>query len=114
MSLPAEDLRAVVVAARGLSMTGAQRKAATRFRKDLLEDGYMMLQFSVYARACVSLERLDRHAKRLRSVAPAAGNIRVFFFTNQQWARSLTIYGENFEQGGRNTDPTMPMQIEFW
>lgn len=95
-------------------MTDAQKKAATRFRKDLLEDGYMMLQFSVYARACVSLERLERHTKYLQSLAPTAGNIRVFFFTNQQWTRSLTIYGENFEQGGRTTDPSMPKQIEFW
>ena len=27
-----------------------QRTAAARFRNDLLNDGYMMLQFSVYAR----------------------------------------------------------------
>jgi len=95
-------------------MTDAQRKSATRFRNDLLEDGYMMLQFSVYARACVSLERLERHTSRLRSIAPFTGNIRVFFFTNQQWARSISICGENYTAGRRIIDPQMPKQIEFW
>ncbi|MBE2179668.1 MAG: CRISPR-associated endonuclease Cas2 [Chthoniobacterales bacterium] len=95
-------------------MTDQQRKAATGFRNALLEDGYMMLQFSVYARACVSLERLERHAFYLRSIAPTAGNIRVFFFTNQQWARSMSIHGQNYPQGNRVLDPTMPQQIEFW
>jgi CRISPR-associated protein Cas2 len=95
-------------------MTDAQRKAATRFRNDLLDDGYMMLQFSVYARACVSLERLDRHVAHLKATAPASGNIRAFFFTNQQWARSISIYGESYKHGKRATDPSMPQQIEFW
>jgi CRISPR-associated protein Cas2 len=95
-------------------LTHQQRKAATGFRKALLEDGYMMLQFSVYARACVSLERLDRHADHLQSIAPTAGNIRVFFFTNQQWARSIGIHGQKYPQGHRVVDPQMPKQIEFW
>ncbi len=95
-------------------MTDTQRKAATRFRNDLLEDGYMMLQFSVYARACVSLERLERHISHLKALAPVAGNIRAFFFTNQQWARSISICGEQFNQGRRIVDPQMPRQIEFW
>jgi len=30
----------------------AQRRAATQFRKFLLKDGYIMLQYSVYARVC--------------------------------------------------------------
>ena len=36
--------------------TKRQRKVAARFRKDLLEDGFWMLQFSVYARPCSSQE----------------------------------------------------------
>ena len=32
--------------------TKTERRLATRFRKFLKDDGYMMLQFSVYARVC--------------------------------------------------------------
>jgi CRISPR-associated protein Cas2 len=34
--------------------TRKQRKAATDFRNYLIDDGFQMIQFSVYARACVS------------------------------------------------------------
>ena len=36
--------------------TKAQRREATRFRKDLLKDGFTMHQFSVYIRHCASNE----------------------------------------------------------
>ena len=32
--------------------TKAERRAATQFRKFLLDDGFDMLQYSVYARLC--------------------------------------------------------------
>jgi CRISPR/Cas system-associated protein endoribonuclease Cas2 len=36
--------------------TPAQRRAYARFRKDLLEDGFTMMQYSVYQRHCASPE----------------------------------------------------------
>src|SRR5438067_997488 len=39
--------------------TKQQRKQATGFRDFLIEDGYQMIQFSVYARACVSFARQE-------------------------------------------------------
>jgi CRISPR-associated protein Cas2 len=43
-----------------------QRKAATDFREYLLDDGYTMMQFSVYVRACVSFARQETHLERLK------------------------------------------------
>ena len=37
--------------------TKAGRKSATNFRKFLLDDGYQMMQFSVYVRPCVTAAR---------------------------------------------------------
>ena len=42
-------------------MTYMERKVATRFRNDLLDHGFLMIQFSVYARPCVNFEQLDKH-----------------------------------------------------
>ena len=95
-------------------MTDDERKAATRFRKQLLDDGYLMIQFSVYARPCVSYESLEKHTAVLRKIVPEAGNIRVMFMTDQQWARAYTLTGPNYQQGKRVIDPEMPQQIEFW
>ena len=42
-------------------MTKKQRKVATQFRKSLLDDGYQMIQYSVYARPCVTFSRQQTH-----------------------------------------------------
>ena len=38
-----------------------ERKEAARFRKALLDDGFIMIQYSVYSRPCVSLERMAKY-----------------------------------------------------
>ena len=57
-------------------LTKEQRKAASDFRNDLLDDGYFMVQFSVYARACPDPDRMDKHRERLKKLIPPAGNVR--------------------------------------
>ena len=97
-------------------LTDEERKTATRFRKDLLENGYLMMQFSVYARPCVSYEQMDTHIARVKSVTPEAGNVRLMFITDEQWGKSVTVIGlANYP--GRAialVDPAMPSQVEFW
>jgi CRISPR-associated protein Cas2 len=95
-------------------MTDKERKAATRFRTDLLENGYLMIQFSVYARPCVSYEQMDTHMARIKGLIPNAGNVRLMFMTDEQWKKSYTVIGENYRQDNRAKDPTMPKQVDFW
>lgn len=91
-----------------------ERKQATEFRKDLLDDGYFMVQFSVYARPCTSVERLEKHRKRLEVMTPHSGNVRVLFLTDAQWSRGLCISGSDFDLGNRQEELDLPQQIEFW
>ena len=95
-------------------ITDEERKAATKFRKNLLDDGYLMIQFSVYARPCVSFEHLDKHTERINRIVPAAGNVRILFMTDEQWKLSVTVIGRNYDQGKRALSPEIPKQIEFW
>jgi CRISPR-associated protein Cas2 len=95
-------------------LTKKQRKAATDFRKTLLDEGYFMVQFSVYARAGTSHERIEKHTQRLQEITPKAGNVRVLFLTDTQWARGLTIIGPDYDQGARQLELEMPQQIDFW
>ena len=41
--------------------TKKERKAAAKFRKNLLEDGFIMFQFSIYTRNCPSAENAQTH-----------------------------------------------------
>ncbi len=95
-------------------LTDQERKVATRFRKELLDSGYLMIQFSVYARPCISYEQMDVHIAKVKSIVPEAGNVRLMFITDQQWANSETVIGPNYNQGSRAINPEMPAQVEFW
>ena len=48
--------------------TSANRRDYTRFRKALLKDGYMMLQYSVYSRYLPSEEAAEAHRRTVRPV----------------------------------------------
>ena len=95
-------------------MTDEERKTASRFRKDLLDHGFLMIQFSVYARPCVNFEQLKKHIGDIQGLVPPAGNVRLLFITDEQWGKSVTVVGPNYNQGKRAMAPKVPDQVEFW
>jgi CRISPR/Cas system-associated protein endoribonuclease Cas2 len=52
--------------------TRVARKAYARFRKNLLDDGFTMMQYSVYSRHCASIENADGHVGRMGHKLPSA------------------------------------------
>ena len=66
-------------------LTKPERKRATRFRKDLLDLGFEMVQFSVYARYCKSKERADALAQQVGRLVPEDGKVDLLFFTDKQY-----------------------------
>ena len=74
--------------------TKAERWHATRFRNFLKDDGYMMLQFSVYARVCRGEEATGKHVTRVTGHLPPQGSIRVLQVTDRQYARMRLLLGE--------------------
>lgn len=73
--------------------TKAERRYATRFRNFLKDDGYMMLQFSVYARICRAEEAVDKHLGRVTKALPPAGSVRALQVTDKQYARMKMLVG---------------------
>lgn len=70
-----------------------QRRLATQFRNFLLKDGYLMLQFSVYARVCKGQEAVDKHLKRVTASLPQEGSIRALQVTDKQYSRMRILLG---------------------
>jgi CRISPR-associated protein Cas2 len=66
----------------------------TRFRKALLRQGFMMLQFSVYARFCSCEERAETFRSRLRTVLPPDGQVRLLAVTDHQFGKMLVFEGK--------------------
>jgi len=89
--------------------TKEERKAATDFRHDFIEDGYFMVQYSVYARPCGSADRVETHVRRLRAKIPAKGEVRGLMISDAQWGRMIVVRSK------RETSPEeMPEQLLFF
>ncbi len=81
--------------------TKAERKAATRFRKFLLDDGFDMLQYSVYTRLCPNRDHAEKHMLRVKRNAPSSGSVRVLYLTENQFTNMYIIAGEKTTQEER-------------
>lgn len=74
--------------------TETDRKVATKFRKFLLDDGFIMMQFSVYSRICKNNDDLNKHINRLKINAPKTGNIRLIQITESQYNNMIMFSGK--------------------
>lgn len=74
--------------------TKGERRAATRFRNFLKDDGYMMLQLSVYARVCRGEEAAEKHVQRVTKNLPGKGSVRALQVTDRQYGRMRLLLGE--------------------
>ncbi len=74
--------------------TKSERRAATRFRSLLKDDGYMMLQCSVYARVCRGEEAVEKHLQCVTRGLPKKGHVRALQVTDKQYARMRLLLGE--------------------
>ena len=78
--------------------TKAARKAYAKFRKNLLQDGFHKMQYSVYTRHCASQENADVHIGRVQNRLPPDGEIRVMTITDKQMERMDIFLGKKRQQ----------------
>ena len=84
--------------------TRAERKAATRFRKNLLDDGFAMFQFSIYMRFCPSMENAEVHIKRSKNALPKKGKVAIWHITDRQFGMIELFHGQ------KEIEPETPSQ----
>lgn len=80
--------------------TQKERKAYTKFRKELMKDGFSMFQFSIYVRHCSSKENKNVHVKRVRQILPESGHVGILSITDQQFGAMEIFYGRKQEESG--------------
>lgn len=73
--------------------TKAKRRAYTLFRRFLVNDGYDMIQFSVYGRILNGYDSLEKHYKRLIDNLPPEGSVRCLTLTEKQFATMKLLVG---------------------
>jgi CRISPR-associated protein Cas2 len=75
-----------------------QRAAATKFRNFLLNDGYMMIQWSVYSRVCRAQDAVDKHIRRVQDALPVSGSVRALQVTDKQYSRMKILLGNQLSE----------------
>ena len=74
--------------------TKAERRDASRFRNFLKDDGFMMLQYSVYARVCKAEDGAMKHVARVTRNLPGKGSVRSLQVTDRQYGRMRLMLGQ--------------------
>lgn len=73
--------------------TKENRRHYVRFRNALLKDGFMMLQYSVYARYIPSEEAAEVHRRTVKLVIPPLGQVRLVALTDHQFGKMEVFFG---------------------
>lgn len=78
----------------------------THFRKALLNDGFLMIQYSVYARYCNGEEAAEAHRRRIKASLPPDGEVRILHVTDRQFTKMDVYIGKK-----RNNPESPPEQL---
>ncbi|CAG0911046.1 unnamed protein product [Cyprideis torosa] len=89
--------------------TKAMRKAATRFRNDLLDLGFERAQFSVYMRFFASDKQADTVCTNIEKAVPEYGSVKILRITDKQYERIITYHGRS-----RDKPAKTPEQYEMF
>lgn len=73
--------------------TKADKRAYVLFRRFLLQDGYDMLQYSVYGRIVNGFDNAETHLKRLADNLPKSGSVRCLQISEKQFSEIKLLVG---------------------
>lgn len=77
--------------------TDQEKRVYRTFRKELIKEGFIMMQYSVYVRTCPNRDYCNRLEKRVQKIAPEKGNVRLLVITEKQYNDMRLIIGSKNE-----------------
>lgn len=83
--------------------TAAERKAYALFRKNLIREGFLMIQESVYVRVATTRESARFLENRVAGFVPGEGLVQSLIITEKQYASIKFLIGSHVEDT-RNAD----------
>lgn len=89
--------------------TKKDKKLAAKFRKELMQDGFSMFQFSMYVRHSASVENADVHKGRVRKMLPEHGKVGILQITDKQFGQMEIFFGKKAQDL-----PDIPQQLELF
>lgn len=84
--------------------TKEERRIYGRFRKYLINNGFSMIQFSVYVKIFPNRVSMTQYTQGLKNNLPTKGSIRIMGVTNKQYEKMLVMVGGNTIQEDKVTE----------
>ena len=89
--------------------TKKERKIASKFRENLLNQGFEMVQLSVYIQFTGTWESSQKFVRAVKENCPQKGNVSIIFFTDKQFSNIIHLV-DNIETKLKNE----PLQFELF
>lgn len=87
--------------------TAEDRRNYRKFRKNLINEGFLMIQYSVYCRVCVTKKSAEFLEQKLSAIAPKKGLIQSFMMTEKQYSDMHFIAGKKVDDVRNTSDRTI-------
>lgn len=84
--------------------TKKQAREAAQFRSFLLDEGFEMSQFSVYARFCNGTDAYEARLRRISANLPERGEVHVLSFTDRQYENIVRFSSQRRKRARKNPD----------
>lgn len=95
------------------TQTEKEKKQYTKFRKDLLKNGFTMIQYSCYVRICKSDYSAKSHIDFIVKKIPTKGEVRILKLTSNIY-NSMLMFSKGEKDKGTNEEKLMTQTlIEF-
>lgn len=76
-----------------------ERKAATDFRNFLLDNGFAMVQYSIYIKLFSGKDACEKYYKLIKNNLPSRGKVDILTITDKQYANIISYSsGEKIEK----------------
>lgn len=87
--------------------TSDDRRNYRRFRKALINEGFLMIQYSVYVRVCVSRTSAKFMVKRISDFTPPSGLVQTLIITEAEYNQMDFLIGQPIDDVRNSSERTV-------
>lgn len=70
-----------------------EKKEYLKFHKEIIKNGYFMMQYSIYCKPIHFKTKIESEVKNLKKNIPNEGNIRMLVITEKQYDEMVILLG---------------------
>lgn len=87
--------------------TAQERREYAKFRKKLINEGFLMIQYSVYVRVCVTRQTAQFLENRVKKFLPSGGVVQSLMITEKQYNDMHFLVGKSVDDVRNTSDRTV-------